>query len=348
MDASKKIIQINPEYLKVPSTTKKSAKTREPKQIVPKNKTLKPSTIKKELMAKMREHQMDKTRIGTDILGRRETATSTKINDKLADFKDELKQSMEFLKNTIKEKQEKRTLNKTIARKPLELVLTAKPAEKPIEPPIEPPKLLVPKIPDIGLGTKPAPVKLPDEPKYGILKGGTKPLYSTMARNGTLKVRSNPEIYTTEHRPKVLSAIEIKSSIRDPHEYKRSKFETAKTSEIMTKAEIGATSQLPKIMRRRKMRRTFKLGRDKSKNKVSVLIKNTQTRKIINDEIKTLEAKPIDEVKRYLKENNLIKVGSNAPDSILRQIYISAMLSGEIKNVNGDVLIHNYLKDVEN
>ena len=47
------------------------------------------------------------------------------------------------------------------------------------------------------------------------------------------------------------------------------------------------------------------------------------------------------EIKRYLREHNLIKVGSNAPNDILKKMYESAMLSGNIMNKTPDIMMHN-------
>tara|TARA_A100001015_G_scaffold248188_1_gene285398 strand:- start:345 stop:497 length:153 start_codon:yes stop_codon:yes gene_type:complete len=49
-------------------------------------------------------------------------------------------------------------------------------------------------------------------------------------------------------------------------------------------------------------------------------------------------------MKNYLKRHNLLKSGSSAPPDVIKKIYEQALLSGNIKNVNKNSIIHNYLK----
>ena len=55
--------------------------------------------------------------------------------------------------------------------------------------------------------------------------------------------------------------------------------------------------------------------------------------------------KSINDIKSYLKDHNLIKIGSSAPNDVIRKLYESSMLAGEITNSNTDTLIHNLMKD---
>ena len=102
-----------------------------------------------------------------------------------------------------------------------------------------------------------------------------------------------------------------------------------------------ATKRITKKTTKRK----YTLGRSNIRKSVAVLIKDRGTRKQVLNAQKDLKKKPINDVKTYLREHNLIKVGSNAPPDVMRKMYESAMLAGEIKNSNAETLLHNFSKD---
>jgi hypothetical protein len=105
---------------------------------------------------------------------------------------------------------------------------------------------------------------------------------------------------------------------------------------------------IPKPKRIKKtIRRTYTLGKSKIQKKVGVLIKDKNTRKRVLQAQRDIKRQGINEIKQYLRTHGLIKAGSSAPNDIIRKIYETSMLSGEITNQDKDILLQNYLKEKE-
>jgi hypothetical protein len=111
--------------------------------------------------------------------------------------------------------------------------------------------------------------------------------------------------------------------------------------EVMTE-ESKEDTYIPKL---RRITRTYKykLGKKKDAKHIGLLIKNRETQKKIKQEVSQLKQQPIQDVKNFLREKNLIKLGSQAPNDVLRKLYEDSMLAGEITNTNSNNLVHNYL-----
>jgi len=108
---------------------------------------------------------------------------------------------------------------------------------------------------------------------------------------------------------------------------------------------INPTTIKPTRFKKR-ITRTLKYSLGKHKNgTVSVLIKNAKTRRKIQTEQALLKQKSISDIKIYLREKNLLKVGSEVPNDVLRQIYENAILAGDVTNKSKDTLIHNYFNE---
>ncbi len=91
------------------------------------------------------------------------------------------------------------------------------------------------------------------------------------------------------------------------------------------------------------IKRKFTLGKSDKLRRVSVLIKDRQTRKNIINTQKELKKTTITDVKKYLRQHGIIKVGSTCPADILRKTFESAVLTGEVTNTNKETLLHNFL-----
>ena len=100
----------------------------------------------------------------------------------------------------------------------------------------------------------------------------------------------------------------------------------------------------PKLIKKT-IRRKYTLGKSNIYRKVSVLIKNNETRKKIIVAQKELKKKSIHEIKKFLKDRFLLKSGSSAPNEVLRKMYESVMLTGHVTNNNKDTMLHNFMND---
>lgn len=96
----------------------------------------------------------------------------------------------------------------------------------------------------------------------------------------------------------------------------------------------------------KKIIKKFTLGKNNTTRRVGILIKNKQTRKIINKDCKKLHKQKLSTVKKYLVDHSFIKVGTVAPEKLLRNMYEDSYLSGNVKNTGGkraeEILMHNW------
>jgi uncharacterized membrane-anchored protein len=125
------------------------------------------------------------------------------------------------------------------------------------------------------------------------------------------------------------------------------KTEVVEIVDIPTLKEEAKIPKGPELKNyiKRTIRRKFTLGRSDKLRKVGVLLKDKQTRKNVIEAQKELKKTNMTDIRKYLRQHGIIKVGSTAPNDVLRKTFESAMLAGEITNLNKDVLLHNFLNE---
>jgi len=212
----------------------------------------------------------------------------------------------------------------------------------------------------------------PPAPSYGNLKtGGTKPTYRTWLRT-TQKKPVGKSLTISETLPTLFEEVDMHSaeanampSANAMHSAEANAMPSANAhahahANAMPSANAHAPAPAlapapapaqapaykPTLPKRKRITRTLKYKLGKHKNgTVSVLIKNSQTRRKIQTEQAQLKQKSILDVKNFLRSKNLLKVGSAAPNDVLRQIYEQSILAGQVENKSKDTLIHNYFNE---
>lgn len=106
----------------------------------------------------------------------------------------------------------------------------------------------------------------------------------------------------------------------------------------------GSMPTLKQLKRQPKMVKQY-TSFGKKNGTVRVLIKDKETYAKIEKDKKKLDKHSMTEIRNYLRTRRLYKIGSTAPDEVLREIYKNAYLTGNVENNNNETLVHNYLND---
>ena len=216
-----------------------------------------------------------------------------------------------------------------------------------------------------------SPVVLNSEPQWGCLKSGNKPTFRSF-HNKTCKVStsidtepnnannnnsnnnnnnsegvhvidtstvSDSESESERDRPDPVALSEILYGSRQQrlNDYRNEQVKTDKKN-IEPVIKIKQTKQ-------RIVTKKYKLGKytNKTGPVIGVLIKNVQTQRNVEKKRNEMKHIPLDTIISRLHKKRLLKVGSSAPPDVLREMYESSALAGDIENEGNDIALHNFL-----
>jgi hypothetical protein len=322
-DGERKTLTVDPNLFSISNNTSRKNRKREDsgKIKVKSEPKKKQDTIKKKSILKMiRAHQEERYKKLLDKGNATVNADPSTI-----DFNKEFQEAKQFMetlsaKNELKNKMKNYTLKQT-----------ANVISPQHFPEISSLQAIEPTMQTIPI----SPIQLAS-PKYGCLKNGTLPTYRSFM-NSTQKQYPTPILIGGGSANPRVEEIETKIA----NSMKRVS-EMTQTSDKMK--QFKPFQKPKKQKQKRTLRRTYKIGKSKVLPKVSVLVSNKTLRNNISTKSQLLKQVPIQDVKKYLIKRGFIKVGSIAPNDVLRKMYESAILiCGEVQNHNPDNLLYNFL-----
>lgn len=365
--SEKRTITINPDFLKFSSggTRKKQPKTDgnkiKVKTDAPKKRD---NTLKKKSILRMiRQHQEDKYK----KLFENKKPAATDLKNKISDIND-FESDFERSKNYLLELAETTKATESQMNKTLKQYPNQQPESLLFSPGVDVLETVSMDFPDV---TNSPPVSIAKHrpnfitPNYGCLKHGSLPTYRNYIKtqkncplmsNMPIQI-NNPVNIPMNHISSVPSMAfnshavsnNINAVVQDKIQEKIGENikRMNENAQVMAKLKAMKENKYNKIAKQKKIiRRTYKAGKSKVLPKVSVLVSNRTMRNNITTKSQLLKQDPIEDIKKYLIKRGFIKIGSTAPNDILRKMYESAVLiCGEVQNHNPDNLLYNFLND---
>lgn len=363
-----KSIKINPAIFNIGKGTKKAKREKPAKPLIPQR------SLKHKLLNRIKDHKKNEIKEKNDIT--KDNKDNDKNKSKENEEEDDFLGSLNYLKELSKRKIQEKTDEKKREHLQKKTVRNFNFTDDKVVPHVE---LELPEELKLVPFTPPPPLAIQSTlnyevdktTPYGCLKGGNKPTYKewknktqknndivSLSEGGGGGEKSDREIHMQRLKQKIQERNQDEPSFSPPPTPAFSSPAFSISTPILNpipnprtivsfneKNENNDEDNKEKRIIKKTTRKTYKLGKSQKHNHVGILIKNNDTRKQVTSAQKELKKKPINDVKTYLREHGLLKAGSNAPNDVIRKMYESSMLSGELMNNNKETLLHNFMND---
>ena len=267
-------------------------------------------------------------------------------------YKDDYNNAIDFMENIIQKRKTRKQRKKKKLMEQQKLNNMSPTSPTIISNPVIQPQIKIdtPKINDTSYSN------IKKDPPYGILKNGNKQLYSKYKQNNqTTNNIIQPQV-KIEPIPKKDNIFVFTNDDNFGREQstninRKNKLEDLKNNYLTNKLKNNSKKKKKEKfkVKNKKLIKRFILGKNNKTRKVAVLIKNKKTRRLINKDCNFLKKKQLKQVKGVLVKNALIKVGTQAPEKLLREMYMNRYLAGDIRNSGGknaeEILMHNWNKE---
>ena len=348
--SERKTIQINPDMFKMSNrkTTQKKAPKSPKIELKSELKTQKQKTLRKNVLKMIREKQQEAYKELFDK--KKPTHTS---NGTSKEFDKDFDESLKFFSSLANKVQSETPINTTFKNyEPLPMINTPQIQSIPdfsqsiqLSDISEPPIHILP--PHQQYQQQPQPQQQ-QQPQYGCLKNGSLPTFRSFTRKAGGLYDTQPNISSTSSMEQSF----LKTPILSQKFIEQSqKFDKIHQGNIQSFENNEKDKQKQKIKYRKRkkiFKRTYRVGRSQTEPKIGVLVSNKTVRNRISTQAQLLKQTPIQEVRKYLIKKGFIKIGTNAPNDVLRKMYETvSLVCGEIQNHNPDNLLYNFINGQE-
>lgn len=369
MSSTQKTISINPALFQM-SGNKKTRKEKEKKEKQTQNSLMKPSTLKNKFIQKVKQHQQQK----------KEGGKKPKEKQFKSEFEESIQYLSSLIEKDKKEKELKEEKNNENNLNKLETFQQDNFLREQVN--VELPNDLK-KPETIFNRNSLKPLMDEEKVPYGCLRNGSKPTYRQWMQTRKRpfkqeKLNINEPIFVNNDennkRQEKLKAVksmfqgEKQTNNASTIQTSSSSDSATNSNETMNKIKITSNVQqeqtnvvgrnnsnveninitpvitkTPKFAIKKKITRKYICGKNQKTRKIGVLIKDGEGRAKIIREKRNLSRRNINDVKKYLHNNGLLKVGTHAPKKVLMDMYEACILTGKVLNVNDKIHIHNFL-----